>query len=75
MGDQYDVDELAGTTKVAKALGITRQRVLQLLRDDPTFPRPVTTIDRTHVFHLPDVLAWWERADIKARREKHTPRS
>ncbi|MDF2968735.1 MAG: hypothetical protein K0Q93_2513 [Nocardioidaceae bacterium] len=49
--------ELVGTATAAEILGVTRQRVIQLCRQDPRFPAPVSEVRAYRV---------WTRASIKA---------
>jgi hypothetical protein len=46
-----------GTATAAEILGVTRQRVIQLCRQDPRFPAPVSEVRAYRV---------WTRASIKA---------
>ncbi|MEZ5217865.1 MAG: AlpA family phage regulatory protein [Ilumatobacteraceae bacterium] len=75
MGKRVDVENLRGASDVARRLGVSRQRVHQLMRDDPTFPAPVTTIDRTHIWDMAEVDKWAARAEVQDRRAKHRPRN
>ncbi len=53
MGDP----DLMGTAEVARALGVTRQRVLQLL-DQPGFPQPIATLSMGKVWNGREIRAW-----------------
>lgn len=48
---------LIGTAEIAKMLGISRQRVDQLSRTDPDFPKPLTS-GRYRVWQRDDILVW-----------------
>jgi prophage regulatory protein len=49
--------DLVGLTEIARLLGISRQRVDQLLRTDEAFPEPIATLSAGRI---------WERADIES---------
>ena len=49
--------ELVGTAMAAEILGVTRQRVIQMCRQDPRFPAPVSEVRAYRV---------WTRASIEA---------
>ncbi len=53
--------ELMGTAEIAALLGVSRQRVLQLLRDDDEFPRPLAVLSMGKVWLAADVRQWAER--------------
>lgn len=59
-----DMHHLVGTTEVAKMLGVTRQRVLQLAKEEG-FPEPTVILKGGYVWHTEDIEAW-----AKARDEK-----
>jgi predicted DNA-binding transcriptional regulator AlpA len=50
-------ERVVGTREVAAALGVSRQRVGQLARDDRTFPRPGTVLSGP-VWHRAGIEAW-----------------
>jgi predicted DNA-binding transcriptional regulator AlpA len=52
---------LVGVTEVREFLGVSRQRVHQLIRDDPTFPEPVAELASGKIWLRPDVEAWARR--------------
>jgi prophage regulatory protein len=58
-------DELLGTADVAARLGVTRQRVAQLRRDDPTFPRNFSGYGHAKT---------WRTAGIEIWAAAHRPR-
>ncbi len=49
---------LVGTTEVAAMLGVTRQRVYQLARDDPGFPQPAVRLAAGPVWERGVIEAW-----------------
>lgn len=50
--------DLVGVTEVREMLGVSRQRVHQLLRDDPTFPEPVAQLSAGRIWLRTDVERW-----------------
>jgi len=54
--------------ETAKALGIGRSKVYELVRDDPTFPRPLEITPGRRGFLL-DVLREWLARRAAAARE------
>ncbi|KLL12943.1 regulator [Protofrankia coriariae] len=51
-------DHLMGAAEIAKRLGVGRTRVNQLLKEDPTFPKPTATLAAGHIWNTEDVEAW-----------------
>jgi len=53
----------------AKALGIGRSKVYELVKDDPTFPRPLEVTPGRRGFLLAELREWLagKSADAKAR--------
>jgi predicted DNA-binding transcriptional regulator AlpA len=49
---------LMGAAEIAQRLGVNRTRVNQLLKGDPTFPKPYVTLAAGHVWKTGDVEAW-----------------
>jgi len=49
---------LVNATGVAKILGVSRQRVHQLIDSDPTFPNAITVLGRTRVWEQPVIESW-----------------
>jgi predicted DNA-binding transcriptional regulator AlpA len=68
VGKLYDMTELGTAEQVGALIGVSRQRVFQLAVDDPTFPQSVHTFGRLRVWHIPSVVKWSERPEIKERR-------
>jgi predicted DNA-binding transcriptional regulator AlpA len=52
------VEELVGLTEVATLVGISRQRVLQLIESDPDFPEPAAQMARGRVWKKADIVKW-----------------
>lgn len=54
--------DLMGAAEIGKLLGVSRQRVQQLVSDDARkkngFPDPVAALDMGKVWHADDVRAW-----------------
>ncbi|MDA8297413.1 MAG: DNA-binding protein [Actinomycetota bacterium] len=50
--------DLVGAQEIADMLGITRQRVGQLARNDSTFPTPVADIAAGRIWKREDVERW-----------------
>lgn len=50
--------ELLGASDVARLLGVSRQRVYQLLEERADFPRPAAALARGSVWRRHDVEAW-----------------
>lgn len=51
-------DELLGTADIAARLGVTRQRVEQLRRDDPTFPRSFSGYGHARAWRTAGIECW-----------------
>lgn len=49
---------LVGVAEIAKMLGISRQRVDELLRTDPAFPEPAARLTAGRVWETADVERW-----------------
>jgi prophage regulatory protein len=47
-----------GTREVADRLGVSRQYVLRLLRDDPAFPRPIAELSAGLIWNTSDIEAY-----------------
>lgn len=61
-------DDLVGTPDVADRLGISRQRVAQLVEQTGRFPTPVATVRGTHVWRWGDVADWVAAGNRDMRR-------
>lgn len=61
-------DDLVGTPDVADRLGISRQRVAQLVEQKGRFPTPVATVRGTHVWRWGDVVDWVAAGNRDLRR-------
>jgi hypothetical protein len=53
--------DLAGLTEIADMLDLSRQRVDQILRSDPTLPAPVAVISAGRIWRRADVERWARR--------------
>lgn len=51
-------DDVVGTPQVADRLGISRQRVAQLVAQQGRFPTPIATVRGTHVWEWGDIADW-----------------
>jgi len=67
-------DDLVGTPDVAARLGISRQRVAQLVDTPGRFPHPVATVRGTHVWRWGDIADWVAagRRDTRRKRPDNT---
>ncbi|MCK9895049.1 DNA-binding protein [Frankia sp. AgB32] len=52
-----------GTREVADRLGVSRQYVLRLLRDDPTFPRPIAELSAGLIWNTDDIESYANRRE------------
>lgn len=50
--------DLVGTAEIAEMIGVSRQRVHQLTREDPDFPEPVAEISAGTIWLRADIEAW-----------------
>jgi predicted DNA-binding transcriptional regulator AlpA len=53
--------DLVGVWEIAEMLGVSRQRVHQLLRDHPDFPRPVADLKAGKIWFRTDIASWAAR--------------
>ncbi len=65
---------LVGVTEIAAMLGVSRQRVHQLTKEDPDFPRPAAVLSAGGVWERKAVEEWAERTgrstqDLKTRHD------
>src|SRR6476620_10685781 len=79
-----EVETLLGNAELGKLLGVSRQRVSQLVTKDD-FPAPRAVLIMGSVWTLDDVVAWADRSgrtlnldaltgsSVKARGDKHQP--
>jgi predicted DNA-binding transcriptional regulator AlpA len=51
-------EELAGMAEIAEMLGVVRQYVDRLTREDPTFPEPVAELAAGRVWKRADIVKW-----------------
>lgn len=52
--------DLAGVTEVRKMLGVSRQRVHQIIREHPDFPEPVAELASGRIWLRQEVIEWAE---------------
>ena len=52
------MEELGGVREVARWLGISRQRVYQLVVTDPRFPEPVAELEMGRIWRMADIDKW-----------------
>jgi hypothetical protein len=52
-----DVETMLGNAELGRLLGVTRQRVSQIV-SGPDFPRPRFTLAMGSIWSLDDVVAW-----------------
>jgi prophage regulatory protein len=51
-------EDLVGTAEIAKMLGVVRQYVDRLSREDPAFPKPIAELAAGRVWKRADVVKW-----------------
>ncbi len=51
-------DDVVGTPEVAARLGVSRQRVAQLVEQKGRFPTPIATVRGTHLWEWGDIADW-----------------
>jgi predicted DNA-binding transcriptional regulator AlpA len=54
--------DLVGLTEIAEMFGVSRQRVDQIVRADPTFPEPVAVITAGRIWRRSAVERWARRS-------------
>ncbi len=54
--------DLVGLTEIAEMLGVSRQRVDQIVQSDPKFPEPVAWLRAGRIWRRSDVTRWARRA-------------
>lgn len=74
-GDEFASarDDIVGTPDVAARLGISRQRVAQLVDQPGRFPHPIATVRGTHVWRWGDIADWIAAGARDLRRKKNRP--
>ncbi|MEX0665557.1 MAG: DNA-binding protein [Acidimicrobiia bacterium] len=60
--------ELVGVAEIADLLGVTRQRVHQLMTEQANFPEPVADLAAGKIWLKEDVVAWAETWDRRPGR-------
>jgi predicted DNA-binding transcriptional regulator AlpA len=63
------VHHLVGVTEIAEMLGLSRQRVNQMVRDDPVFPRPEAELTGGRVWRT-EVIEEWARETGRLPRQR-----
>jgi prophage regulatory protein len=58
---------LVGVRKIAEVLGVSRQRVHQLLASNPDFPAPTVVLKAGSVWECEAVEAWAKRTGRSVR--------
>lgn len=67
-------DELVNGAEVARRLGISRERVRQLVSETPLrIPRPVAETDRDRIWRWGDVAEWAALKQRKAKSPRRRP--
>ncbi len=51
-------NHLVGATEIAEMLGVTRQWVNQLAREDPTFPQPEAELSGGRIWEREAIEKW-----------------
>jgi len=54
----FVTDHLVGAVEIAAMFGVSRQRVNQIAKDDPTFPEPTASLATGRVWERSDVEKW-----------------
>lgn len=68
-------DDIVGTPDVAARLGISRQRVAQLVEQQGRFPHPIATVRGTHVWRWGDIADWVAAGARDLRRKQPSEES
>jgi prophage regulatory protein len=50
--------DLVGIAEIAEMLGLTTQRIDQLARRDPTFPKPLAELSAGRIWARGDIVSW-----------------
>lgn len=66
-------DDLVGTPEVARRLGVSRQRVAQLVERPGRFPIPVAAVRGTHIWRWGDIADWLAAGQRDLRRNRSAP--
>lgn len=57
----HPLPELAGVPEIAQRLGISRQRVYQVIETYADFPTPIATLHSGRIWRLAEIDEWAER--------------
>lgn len=71
--DRPDLPELVMAADAARLLGVSRQRVMQLIATDPAFPDPVLVLDNGRIWAAAGIRAYGAGRDRSPRHK--TPRT
>lgn len=63
--------ELAGVAEVAQMLGVSRQRVHQIVQTNPEFPKPIAELSAGRIWRREEIEVW---AQTHPDRQKSGPR-
>jgi predicted DNA-binding transcriptional regulator AlpA len=66
---------LVGMTEIADLLGLTRQRVHQLVQTDPTFPKPEAELVGGRIWKRVDIERWARKAGRSLEASERTGRT
>ena len=58
MVTEAHIEELATAADIARYAGVSRPRIHQLMREDPTFPAPLGVLGGRKIFRWGDIVAW-----------------
>jgi predicted DNA-binding transcriptional regulator AlpA len=53
-------EQLVGVAEAARVLGVSRQRVHQIVQTNPGFPKPIAELSVGRIWRLGDIKAWVE---------------
>jgi len=53
--------DVVGAVEIARMLGKSRQRINQLAKDDPTFPKPWRTLAQGRLWDKREIIRWAKR--------------
>ena len=60
-------EKIVGTAEAAKLLRVSRQRIFQLLDEDPDFPDPLGILANRRVWFAKDIVAYGKRREQRGR--------
>jgi FtsZ-interacting cell division protein YlmF len=62
--------DVVGVAEIAQLLGVSRQRVHELMRTDSAFPAPAAELAAGRIWHRPDVEQWMVARSRQAKERK-----